>query len=107
MAIAPVEGPTISMLQPHAPVEGAVAPVPEQGEAEGVPFSSLFVDAVAKANAMGNEAHQATLDLAAGRSDDIHGTMIEVQKAGIQMRLVNNVRNKVIDAFYELWRMNV
>jgi flagellar hook-basal body complex protein FliE len=52
-------------------------------------------------------ANAQAADLAAGRVDDIHGTMIEVQKAGIEMKLVGNIRNKVVDAFYELWRMSV
>lgn len=107
MAVGPVEGPMISMLQPHRPVDGAAPIQTEKEPVDGVPFSSLFMDAVAKANVLGHESHQAALDLAAGRSDDIHGTMIEMQKAGIQMKLVNNVRNKVVDAFYELWRMSV
>ena len=76
-------------------------------EHESVPFSSIFLDAVASANAQGHEAHRAAEALAAGRSDDIHGTMIEMSKAGIEMRLVTNVRNKVLDAFYEIWRMSV
>jgi flagellar hook-basal body complex protein FliE len=45
--------------------------------------------------------------MASGQSDDIHGTMIEVTKASIETRLMVNVKDKVIDAFYEIWRMNV
>jgi len=30
-----------------------------------------------------------------------------VKEADIQVRLLANVRNKLLDAFYELWRMNV
>jgi flagellar hook-basal body complex protein FliE len=46
-------------------------------------------------------------DIAEGRSDDIHGTMIELSKASIETRLAVNVKDKIIDAFYEIWRMSV
>ena len=43
----------------------------------------------------------------AGSRVRIHGTMIEVTKAGIETRLMVNVKDKVLDAFYEIWRMSV
>jgi flagellar hook-basal body complex protein FliE len=48
-----------------------------------------------------------TQALASGQSDDIHGTMIAVSEASIQTRLAVNVKDKVLDAFYEIWRMSV
>jgi flagellar hook-basal body complex protein FliE len=33
--------------------------------------------------------------------------MIAISKADIELHLVGTVRNKVIDAFYELWRMQI
>ena len=107
MAIAPLEGASLSMMQPHRPFEGGPAPVTSPDEVKEAGFDSLFLDMVARANTLGNESHQAAEALAAGTNDDVHGTMVEMQKAGIQMRLANSVRNKVVDAFYELWRMSV
>jgi flagellar hook-basal body complex protein FliE len=116
MAIGPVDPGALSLAQPHEKFDGVSSvdrarpfdgssPLAEKGETSG--FSSLFADAVGRANASDAVAHTAALDLAAGRTDDIHGTMIATQKANIEMRLVGNVRNKVVDAFYELWRMSV
>ena len=53
------------------------------------------------------EASHAAQEFAAGTRDDIHGTMIALSKADIEFRLASNVRNKIVDAFYELWRMQV
>jgi flagellar hook-basal body complex protein FliE len=36
-----------------------------------------------------------------------HGNRIEVTKAGIQTKLMVNVKDKVMEAFYEIWRMSV
>ncbi len=33
--------------------------------------------------------------------------MLALSKADIELRLVGNIRNKVVDAFYELWRMQI
>ncbi len=120
MAVGPIDPSALSLLQPHKPYDGvspAVEPAAIGGEgtaagivgkpAEPGGFASLFADAIGRANAQDTVAHNAALDLAAGRTDDIHGTMIEAQKANIEFKLVGNVRNKVIDAFYELWRMSV
>lgn len=106
MAVGPIEGSALSLLQPHALYDGgARAPLAPKPGTEG--FADMLVDAVARANAMSHTAHAAAENLAAGRTDDIHGTMIELQKASIETKLVGSVKNKVVDAFYELWRMSV
>jgi len=33
--------------------------------------------------------------------------LISTKEAEISLRLVNSVRNKLLDAFHELWRTNV
>lgn len=45
--------------------------------------------------------------LAAGATDDLHGTMIAVKEAEIGVRLVGAIRNKLLDAFHEIWRTGV
>jgi flagellar hook-basal body complex protein FliE len=45
--------------------------------------------------------------LASGAADDLHGTMISVKEADIAVKLVGTVRNKLLDAFNELWRTSV
>jgi flagellar hook-basal body complex protein FliE len=106
MAIGPIDGASIPLLQPHKPVEIGTLEKGTKGVGE-VPFADVFMNMVAAANTQSQQASSAAQALAAGRSDDIHGTMIEMSKAGIEMRLVSNVKNKIVDAFYELWRMSV
>ena len=73
----------------------------------GVPFADLLKDAVASANAAAASAEQKTQDFASGAVDDIHGTMIALKQADIELKLVANVRNKLVEAFNDLWRMNI
>jgi len=115
--MSPLEAAGLPLYAPHLGREGELAQVPDVGgpgkPAGGVGgvdptgFESLVKEAVVKANDQVNRAEIAGREFAAGRVDDIHGTMLELSKADIELRFAGNVRNKVIDAFYELWRMQI
>lgn len=77
----------------------------EVGEAGG--FGAIFEKTVLTASAREHDAIHKADALAAGRSDDLHGTMITMKEAEISMKLVGSVRDKLMDAFHELWRINV
>ncbi len=96
----------VPLIAPHRP-EGLPAVRPEPSDGSTIPFGDVLKDAVQAASVRSVAAENATQAFAAGSVDDIHGTMIAVKEADIQVRLMANVRNKLLDAFYELWRMNV
>lgn len=75
--------------------------------AEGPSFASVLEETALAASDKVHEAEQKTAALAAGTSDDLHGTMITAKEAEISMKLVGSVRDKLMDAFHELWRINV
>jgi flagellar hook-basal body complex protein FliE len=101
--MAPLEAPGIPLLSPHLGRENQLEQVGPAAEG----FGSLVEQAVMRTNDQIQRAEHAGNEFAAGRLDDIHGTMLELSKADIELRFVGNVRNKVIDAFYELWRMQI
>ncbi len=70
-------------------------------------FGDMLATAAATANQRIHQGQAAGEAFAAGATDDIHGTMLALSQADIELKLVGNIRNKVIDAFYELWRMQV
>src|SRR5262245_19572980 len=49
----------------------------------------------------------ATLELAAGRTEDLHEVMLAVNQAGLAMQLALEVRNRLVDAYHEVMRMTV
>ncbi len=53
------------------------------------------------------EANHAAQEVSAGRNKDIHGAVLAMEKAEIQFRLLAQVRNKVIEAYREIMRMQV
>ena len=107
MAIGPIEGSPIPLLGAHEAFSAAVptAAAPESDAASAI--GDGFLNLVVQANARSTSARHMAQAMAAGQSDDIHGTMIEATKASIETRLMVNVKDKVLDAFYEIWRMNV
>jgi flagellar hook-basal body complex protein FliE len=109
--MVPIEGPTIPLAAPHAPFQAEATAPGRQVDAETTSavgsFSEVLQGAVTGANDQILAAEGAAAAFAAGSRDDIHGTMLALSKADIQLRMVGNVRNKVVDAFYELWRMQI
>ena len=107
----PIDGSGISMLAPHARVDIEPTPVAKDvskaDPAGGALFEDLLKNVVGDANTSIQKADAAGQAFAAGTHDDIHGTMLALSKADIELRLVGNIRNKVVDAFYELWRMQI
>lgn len=74
---------------------------------EGPSFGKVLEDTAMAASDKEREAQAKVEALAAGKSDDLHGTMITMKEADISMKLVGSVRDKLMDAFHELWRINV
>jgi flagellar hook-basal body complex protein FliE len=50
-------------------------------------------------------ADSAATDFAEGRRDDIHGTMLDLQRADISFHLLANIRNRALEAYREIMRM--
>jgi flagellar hook-basal body complex protein FliE len=108
----PIDGAgSISLLAPHQPVQLDSAPIAKENAAVdpsgGAIFEDLLKNVVGGANDSLNHAETVGKEFAAGTRDDIHGTMLALSKADIELRLVGNIKNKVVDAFYELWRMQI
>jgi len=77
------------------------------GSGETKTFGELMKDMVREANESHIVADLKAQDVAAGRNKDIHGAVLAVEKADVQFRLITQVRNKVIDAYREILRMQV
>ncbi len=115
MAVAPV--PTLQ-LPPSSELQigsdrGAQLPDPRDATvanptATGAGgFEDVLADTVRFASHAGNVAETKALAFARGQVDDLHGTMIAVKKAEISLKLVGSIRNKLLDAFHEVWRISV
>lgn len=73
----------------------------------GKGFGDMLKDSMDKVNELQLEADRAAKELVAGRNKNIHETMLIMEKADMSFRLMMQVRNKVIDAYREIMRMQV
>lgn len=74
---------------------------------EAINFGDIFMDALKNVNSLEQESAKLTEDFIAGGTDDIHSVMIAAEKASISLQFVMEVRNKVMEAYQEIMRMQV
>jgi flagellar hook-basal body complex protein FliE len=71
------------------------------------PFSEFLGDALQIVNSLDSKSRQASIDLAAGKIEDISQVMIAAEKANIATQITLQVRNRVVEAYQEIMRMPV
>jgi flagellar hook-basal body complex protein FliE len=75
----------------------------------GVPdadgFSSVLKGAMEQVDTFQSQANQKVSELLAGGNEDVHSAMIAVEKADLSFQLMMQVRNKVVQAYQEVSRM--
>jgi flagellar hook-basal body complex protein FliE len=76
---------------------------PEAGAPNG--FGQWLAKSLSEVDQLQKHSDMGAQKLITGENKDIHGTMIALQKAGIAMDLVVEIRNKVIAAYDEVKRM--
>lgn len=82
------------------------APTPSAKEgASG--FVDFLKDAVGEVNKAQLDSDQAAKELQTGQAKNIHDVMIRLDEADISMRLLVQMRNKIVDAYQEVMRMQV
>lgn len=70
-------------------------------------FGAILSDAVNSVNAAQKESDFKMQEMATGKSQNIPDVMIAAEKADIQLRLMVQVRNKIIEAYQEIMKMQV
>jgi len=70
-------------------------------------FASMLQQGLAQVNALQSAADEAIWRLAAGQADNLHEVMIAVERASIALELTIAIRNKLVEAYQEIMRMQV
>jgi len=68
-------------------------------------FGQQLEDAVSGINLQQQDAEDKVSSMLAGGGTDVHDAMIAVQKADLSFQLMLQVRNKVVQAYQEIERM--
>lgn len=96
----------LSSLAPINPLDKELngSQLADQGNED---FTSFLKDALHKLENTQTEAEQVTTALVTGQTDDFHTPVIAMEKASLAMGLAVTVRNKVLDAYHEIMRMQI
>jgi flagellar hook-basal body complex protein FliE len=70
-------------------------------------FGETLNQAMSDVNALQSEAGKAVGRMVAGEATDLHEVMIAVEKARTSFDLLMEVRNKTLEAYREIMRMQV
>ncbi len=70
-------------------------------------FTSALKDAINSVNESQIQSDEVTKKMANGEDVDLHTVMITSQKASISLSATLEIRNKVVEAYQEIMRMNM
>jgi len=70
-------------------------------------FAETLKDSIQQVNQLQKDADVKMQQLATGKTDNIQDVMIAAEKADIGLRLMMQVRNKIVDAYQEVMKMQV
>jgi flagellar hook-basal body complex protein FliE len=97
-AIPNVYMPATSPLSGIGPTGGA-------DSAEGGNFSSILSDAVHGVDQMHDAAASQVSNLLSGGGGDLNQVMVAVEKADVSFQLMMQVRNKIVNAYQDIEKM--
>ena len=83
-----------------------VAPLKLDSNKDGA-FGAVLEDAIHKVGEFNTSASKSVENFLSGEGDDLHKTIMATQRADLAMELFLQVRNKVVQAYQEVMRMQV
>ncbi len=70
-------------------------------------FDDFLKDSINKLNSLEKESNNMDFMLASGEVENIHDVMIASQKSEIALQFTIEIRNKVMDAYKEIMRIQI
>jgi flagellar hook-basal body complex protein FliE len=81
--------------------------VHSSSEKKEASFSDILENSIEKVNDYQSQADTAIKEMIAGRNKNIHETMLTIERADTSLKLMMQVRNKILDAYKEIIRMQI
>jgi flagellar hook-basal body complex protein FliE len=92
-------------------ISGIARPLPTPGTDKTVAspdgFTKVLGEMVSKVNDAQLESNKAIDSFVTGESKGLHEVMIAMEKSSISFQFLSQVRNKALDAYHEIMRMQV
>ncbi|MBP1594950.1 MAG: fliE [Acidobacteria bacterium] len=94
-------------VNPNLQVPEVAKPrIPDRTQ-EGESFGDILKSAISTVNELQKQSDGEIQKLMTGETVDLHTTMIAVQKADLSFQMMMQVRNKIVQAYQEIMRMQV
>ena len=81
--------------------------ISEEKSENTVSFATFLNESLEKVSSLEKESQDYTLKLATGELENIHEAMIAAEKADVALQLTMKIRNKILDAYNEIMRMQI
>ena len=87
--------------------EKAHAAKVDGAEHAGPSFMDTLQSALGQVNELQTKADHAVLDFSSGKDTNLHDVMIAMEKADVSLRTLGQVRNKMVEAYQDILKMQV
>jgi flagellar hook-basal body complex protein FliE len=77
------------------------------GESAGGGFGAMLAKQLDSLSSLQVDASQQSQALATGKADDVSSVAMSVERASLGLELASTVRNKAVEAYQEIFRMQV
>ena len=106
MTINPLSSNLVNILSVNDAASVNSKIIPDLDESSGS-FADILSEALGTAAQADKVDKASALELLMGQNDDLSGLMLDAQKAELSLNLALQIRNKVVDAYNEVLRMQV
>ena len=97
----------VNLLQRTLDSPASSSPTTAASAPSGSSFAAIMEQSMARVNDLQQEADRMTQRLALGDVDDISDVVIATSQAELALRMMVEVRNKLVDAYQQISRMPV
>jgi flagellar hook-basal body complex protein FliE len=102
-----MENGMLGQINPNLQVSEIRKPAGPGAEKSGTGFGEALKDAISTVNELQKKSDQEVQKLMAGESQDLHTTVIAMQKADLSFQMMMQVRNKIVQAYQEIMRTQI
>lgn len=84
-----------------------LSPSPIERQISPKSFSALISEGLERVHSLQTEADDSVFRLASGEGDDLHHVMAALERASLALELTIAIRNKLVESYQEIMRMQV
>jgi flagellar hook-basal body complex protein FliE len=93
-------------IDPQAPTT-PTTPQERKEQAKDISFNEQLKELLYSVNTKQTEADEQVSKVVTGESEDLHSAMIALEEASVSFQLMLEIRNKMLEAYQEINRMNI